>query len=93
MAKRLCNLRHESIDKLTKRNTELEEYIKQLQDKMTDDLTNVTRNYLTFKAKYEHAKEICDMRKKKLQELREKFGEPEPTAAEAEPTESMQDAI
>jgi lysyl-tRNA synthetase class II len=88
MAKRLCNLRNETIEKLNNDNSELEVYIKTLQDKTSEELSLITRKYMEFKEKYEHAKGICDLRKKKLQELRAKYGEPEPKAAE--PTETME---
>lgn len=80
MAKRLCNLRNDSIEKLQKQladKQQMEEYIQQLQNKIAVD----TEEFIVMKAKYENAKEICDLRKKKLKELRVKYGEPDPSAA------------
>lgn len=80
LAKRLCTIRNDKILEYTQEKAMLEDYIKQLQAKMTEDVTMVTEKYLLYKEKYEHARSICEIRFKKLQALRVKYGEPEPTA-------------
>lgn len=91
MAKRLCTMRNETIEKLNKENHDLHKYNEQMRASYQTEMRKAFQENVDLKAinesvkyKYEHAKEVCDKRFEKLQAIRQKYGEVEPSTDESQ---------
>lgn len=89
MAKRLCTMRNETIEKLRTDIEDLQTYNKQMRASYQLEMQRAFQENADLKASYEHvsfkynhARDICDMRLQKLQNLHQKYGEPDPPPVE-----------
>lgn len=87
VAMRVCANRKNEIEKLKKMmertNHENADYIKRMEAKVENDFKLMTKKYFQVKSKYLMAKEICEIRMKKLNEIRLKYGEPIPPTSKS----------
>lgn len=88
MAKRLCTMRNETIEKLNKEISGLRMSMENMEQMHKSDIEKLNRsieihskNFEIMKAKYDHAKVVCETRQQKINELRERIGEKSPIEA------------
>lgn len=96
MAKRLCTMRNETIEKLTEEKADLQVYLEQMKKSYQSEMQEAYKNnaqlkakYDSVKYKYDHAKGICNTRYNMILDLRKKYGELDP--ADADPVNSPTD--